>query len=781
MPNHLDLTGLAPKDIHRFPITIKGNAVDPDGHDIDFTNYFMTEDGHPAFGVCGECHYSRLAADRWDDELGKMAAAGITVVSTYIFWNHHEEREGEWDFSGNKNLRRFIELIGKHGMHAIVRLGPFDHGEVRNGGIPDWLHGKPFEIRSTDPGFLDLARKLYARIAEQLEGLYFKDGGPIIGAQLDNEYMHSTAPWEMTTGISDEWLPVGADGMAYMEALRSIAAEAGIAVPFYTCTGWGGSPLPDDVLPLWGGYAYRPWLFFQPWQGDNATEHPLTDEFIYRNFHAADCPRGEEFDPTYPPEERPYACCEMGGGMFSSYNYRFILPMKSVDAMANIKIASGCNVLGYYMFHGGTNPLGRGVYLNEGQTPKRSYDFQAAIGEFGQVRESYRRLKSLHLFTQAFADTLCPMRVAVPEGQERIEPADLDTLRWCVRTDGMHGFVFINNFQDHATTHAKHGESVSLTLSDGSGITIDGIGLAADENCVLPFDLDLDGVTLRHATMQPVTVIRMPGADHRTFVFLRPEGMDDARFAFAAGTHVDGGTDGTGADEGCVVRRVDGSLECERFTVRAGAGEDAATVDVVCVSRALADRMSVLNGEALAFASQDSDAWAMADGGVRVESRSAFIEVTTMPTGYLATDRRDLEPRDIEVTVHHVNDLRHVIELPSAALDGVKTVEAGGAGVSDVMLRIRYSGDIGWLYCGNTLISDNFANGDVWEVGLRDSAELLAANGNRLTLVITPLKEGANVNVESAMAARSENIERIIGSLESIEANPVYVTDFRKA
>lgn len=93
--------------------------------------------------------------------------------------------------------------------------------------------------------------------------------------------------------------------------------------------------------------------------------------------------------------------------MNCSYYYRFQYPYKSVDAMANIKIASGCNFLGYYMFQGGSNPLGKqGTFMNEGQVPKISYDYQAALGEFGQVRESYRRLKNIHYFAAAFQDKL---------------------------------------------------------------------------------------------------------------------------------------------------------------------------------------------------------------------------------------------------------------------------------------------------------------------------------------------------------------------------------------
>ena len=64
--------------------------------------------------------------------------------------------------------------------------------------IPDWLMGKALEIRSNDPGYLFFVERLYKNIGEQLKGLYFKDGGPIIGIQLENEYQHSAAPWGLT-------------------------------------------------------------------------------------------------------------------------------------------------------------------------------------------------------------------------------------------------------------------------------------------------------------------------------------------------------------------------------------------------------------------------------------------------------------------------------------------------------------------------------------------------------------------------------------------------------
>ena len=142
--------------------------------------------------------------------------------------------------------------------------------------------------------------------------------------------------------------------------------------------------------------------------------------------------------------------------MTCTYNYRFILPYKSIGAMANIKLASGCNFLGYYMFQGGSNPKGKhGTFMNEAQSPKISYDYQAALGEFGQIRESYQRLKSVHSFCRTFAETFCHMQTVLPKGASQIDPSDADTLRFAVRTDGHSGYRFLNNFQDHMETKAK--------------------------------------------------------------------------------------------------------------------------------------------------------------------------------------------------------------------------------------------------------------------------------------------------------------------------------------
>jgi beta-galactosidase GanA len=179
MKSTINLTKVQPKEI--YPLSGFQGAR-PDGQTLSFTNYYMEIDGQPFFAVAGEIHYARLWEGYWEDALVKMKMGGVNIISTYIFWIHHEEEEGVFDFSGRRNLRKFIELCAKHNLYVIVRLGPFDHGEARNGGLPDWLYGKPCEVRSLDEAFLAYTKRLYTRLGEELAGLLCRDGGPVIAA-----------------------------------------------------------------------------------------------------------------------------------------------------------------------------------------------------------------------------------------------------------------------------------------------------------------------------------------------------------------------------------------------------------------------------------------------------------------------------------------------------------------------------------------------------------------------------------------------------------------------
>ena len=705
----LDLRHVAPKEI--YPLGDKFSGSSPDGQTVSFTNDYMLKDGRPFFGVSGEIHYCRVSPDQWEDAILKMKAGGINIVSTYAFWIVHEEEEGVFRFDSCRDLRRFLEICGKHGMMVIMRVGPFCHGEFRNGGLPDWLYGKPYDVREDNPSFLEATRKYFRALHRQMDGHYFSQGGCIIATQIENEYQHSSAPWEITTGISSEWVNGGRSGEKYMLALKRIMQEEGIVTPFYTTTSWGGAITPvEEALPLWGGYSYQPWLFY-----NRTGAHPATPEYIYRDNHNNAVPKTYNFEPTYPPESRPYACCEMMGGMMCSYNYRFQLDMRAIDALANTKLGSGCSLLGYYMYKGGTNPTGaRTPYLNESQVSKRSYDYQAALGEFGQVRESYGRLKALHLFCQTFAEVLAEARTVLPEHLRDLQPEDLQPLRYCVRVAGDRGFLFVNNFQDHAAMTDRRDERVTLQLPSGD-VTFR-FSLAAGENAVLPFGVTLGDVRLDWATAMPMTRLG------DTWFFMVPDGMT-AKYCIAGREYA--------PQPGEI-------LHAQGLTIVTLSREESSRFYLLGGQACLCDKPLLLRGDTLTAETDDGCAtlsvWA--DGAWQRRSSGSKRE-------------------SVPVAFRQVGLGRYAAEIPPEALTGHK----------QVLLRVEYAGDIGHAFIGGQMISDNFANGAPWDFRLDCHAAALAHEP--LVIYITPIKAHVVVDVSSAMAGRMERATGLTAELFS--------------
>ncbi|MEY3898703.1 MAG: hypothetical protein RLZZ214_4225, partial [Verrucomicrobiota bacterium] len=236
-PLTLTVTPPAAPDAEGFKM---GTAVNPKGETLGLNSQSLLLNGKPWMPVMGEFHYSRTPESEWRDELLKMKAGGIDIVATYVFWNHHEEEEGKWNWSGQRDLKRFIQLCKEADLKVSVRCGPWCHGEVRNGGVPDWAMSKGWKLRTNDAAYLAHVKVIYQQIATQLSGQLWKDGGPVV-IQVENEYR----------GRAEHLL-----------ALKKIAQEVGIDVPLYTRTGWPDltSPIPfGEIAPLYGAYAEGFW------------------------------------------------------------------------------------------------------------------------------------------------------------------------------------------------------------------------------------------------------------------------------------------------------------------------------------------------------------------------------------------------------------------------------------------------------------------------------------------------------------------------------------------
>ena len=438
-------------------------------------------DGKRVVPAMGEVHYSRIPVQEWAEEVRKMKEGGITMIACYVFWNHIEEEEGRFDWSGQRNLRDFLLICKREEMPVVLRLGPFCHGEVRCGGIPDWLFQKGCKSRSEDSVFLEYTALLYRQIFTQVQGLQWKDGGPVMAAQFDNEYRGRGS---------------------YLMALKKIATDIGFDLPFYTRTGWPelATPVPfGEMIPLYGDYADGFW--------DRSIKEGAGSyykAFNFRQFRVSTAIASEQLKnqkETLGDSQYPYFTCELGGGMMTAYHRRPYLYPEDAYSMAVVKLGSGSNLLGYYMYHGGTNPEGKLTYLNEIQNtvatnyndlPVKTYDFQAPLNEFGQRNPHFYLLRKLHLFMQDYGEVLAPMEATFP-CQQDIPQGDDTFLRWSVREKDGSGFIFVNNYERLQPLTAK--KDVQL---EACGVKLPKLTIPAGTSCIFP--VNIDGIS--YATAQ---------------------------------------------------------------------------------------------------------------------------------------------------------------------------------------------------------------------------------------------------------------------------------------
>ena len=745
------------------PIPLGVVSQSPGGHTIALTDRYMLVDGKPALPVMGEFQFSRYPEQYWDEELLKMKAAGVQIVSTYIFWIHHEEVEGEFDWSGNRDLRHFAELCKKDGLLLFVRVGPYVHGEARNGGLPDWVL-KEGPIRSNDPLYLSNVRSFYQQIGVQLRGQLWKDGGSVIGVQVENEYFKR-----------------GSDaGAAHISELKKLAIEAGLEVPLYTVTGWGDPDFPaKEVIPVFGVY---PDAFWE----SSLKELPPNEGYSF-SFRrdlggiATDPQAAQEKDDS-SFAQYPYFLAEAGGGMQVAYHRRPVISADDVAALWVTHIGAGANLYGYYLFHGESNPLGKLTTMQESAAvdgyydlPIISYDFQAPLGEFGQVRPSYRVLKEFHLFLNDFGGDLASM---IPVAPSVVPSAtdDLATPRFSARIGPQGGFLFFNNYvreypmqrQENLRMQIKlPGETISLPRQS--------FDVPSGSYFVWPLNLNMNGVVLRYATAQLLCRLEFGG---ESYYFFFPSPGIAAEFAIDSTT-----AKSTRAFTGkSFHENGEVFLEDQQIGTRLAATIISASgqkVNLVLLSPEEArntwkaeiggkDRV-MLSAADVFFDGETIDLRSRDPQGLDISAFPPFEKGTIAPAAN-AKIRRDgiftqySYPRaPAEVSVQ-MTKLRSADPAPpvkkgkynalaptdqdfaKAAQWRMDVPESLPKGCSDLFLEIHYQGDVAHLYQGGAFIADDFYHGEPWEIGLKRFMQ--PGNPGTLQLSITPLRKDAPIFLE---------------------------------
>ena len=333
----------------------------------DFTvgNKTFLLNGEPFVVKAAEVHYPRIPQAYWDHRIKMCKALGMNTLCIYVFWNIHEQREGEFDFSGNNDVAEFCRLAQKNGMYVIVRPGPYVCAEWEMGGLPWWLlKKKDIRLREQDPYFMERVKIFEKKLGEQLAPLTIQNGGPIIMVQVENEY-----------GSYGEDKP-------YISEIRDC---------------------------LRGIYGDKLTLFQCDWSS-NFEKNGLDDLVWTMNFGT-----GANIDHEFArlKELRPNAplmCSEFWSGWFDKWgaNHETRPAKDMVDGMDEMLQKNISFSL--YMTHGGTS-FGHWTGANSpGFAPDvTSYDYDAPINEYGGTTDKYFQLRKM---MQKYSKTKLP---AIPK------------------------------------------------------------------------------------------------------------------------------------------------------------------------------------------------------------------------------------------------------------------------------------------------------------------------------------------------------------------------------
>lgn len=470
----------------------------PVGKEIRINNLYLEEGGIPQLPVMGEIHYNRMDSRYWRDALLKMKASGIDIVATYCIWSLHEEFEGELSWEGHLNLRRFIELCKELDMKVHLRFGPYCNAEIKNGGLPDWIvNNKNLVTRSNDPLYLEYTRRWYQAVYDQVKGLLWKDGGPVMALQLENEYVRP--------------------GMivSHLLNLKKMAVEIGFDVPLYSMTHWMDSEYPKgEIVPYAGFYIEAPWT------ASGKDEIPTSNfEFFTYNRLSDNIGtdiiklEGDVESLSGENNDSPFFTCEIGVGTTAFYQRRAVVPEEMAGENINLRLGCGANMMGYYMYTGGTNPVGKiSTYQSSG--PRISYDYQAPIREFGTLGTVMQETKKYNYFMNDFGTALAPAVAYLPTTNQ-----DRDNLQWAVRLNGNTGYLFCSNYLYKHSRKDYKNVQFSIKLKDETiRIPRQKVTVKKGTYFLWPFNQELSNVLLKYSTTQPVCSLK-EGNNHTYFFF----------------------------------------------------------------------------------------------------------------------------------------------------------------------------------------------------------------------------------------------------------------------
>jgi len=733
------------------------------GDAVKANNYYFELNEKPLSIIAGEMEPQRYPEEEWEDAIVKMKACGLNTVSFYVFWTLIEPEPGRFDFSGRNNIKLFAELCKKHGMYIFLRPGPFNNSEMLLGGLPPWHYGMVHNERSNDPGYLKYVERYYRHLAANLKGYFWGEGGNILAIQPENELSHAPINWNtlFEHGVGDGYPgPQGNEYTAHYEHLYAIAKNAGMNSPIFTMTSWGNTgPLPiDHFVPTYGGYMY-----LGP-PGDTNNELTL-------------------FDQTTSPYtgKVPVGFCEVGTGSPSRGSFRPNVPPESCLCTALTLFGSQETMFfGYYMFHGGTNPL-HPVY---GFVPKwrdlsyMSYDFDAPISEYGLLRNSYFALRPFNEFLSNFSESLANMQVA--EFDHPVTAPQSDSLRLIAKADHDRGYIFAANYGNVKALSDRKDIHIQVQTSAGT-IRIPQVAqlnIRSGEFAIIPFNYQLHkGVTLVSATAWPFSHITRSNED---WYFYRELSGSDGEFVLDGnGIRSTACTNGKQLKKGVWVLKSgrDGQLRINTT--------DGHTIHLILLSKEQASHCSdvTINGQKTLLLSNQDVAEDSVPNLLQVSSPGVnHFELKVAPAinnlningqqirgkteGIFSAFSFQVPEKSIHIEVDSINTEKTVLKVSPDQFDGLDNIE----------LRVNYLGDVCRVFdiAQGMIKGDNFYNGHPWDITIKRFKSILAGDGLLFRVGPKLLGTEQGSGADGILFDLKSKLGGNPPSLKSLTAIPVY-------
>ena len=408
--------------------------------------------GRPHRMLSGSMQYFRVHPEQWEDRLRRLVALGVNTVDTYVAWNFHERREGEFAFDGWRDIERYITLAGELGLDVFLRPSPYICAEWSNGGLPFWLTGRARALRTVDPAYLAAVDAWWDQLIPRIAPLQAVHGGPIVAVQVENEYGS-----------------FGSD-TAHLAYLRDGLRARGITELLTTADG----TTRDMQL------------------------HGSVDGAMPTFTFGSGVDRALELQRP----EVPFMCSEMWGGWFDHWgeNHHVRSAESMMGTIAEILRIGGSFSL--YMAHGGTN-FGYWNGANHDrviQPTVTSYDYNAPVGEDGTLNDKFDALRAA---LQQFHDNPLPEPPAPPRLQRAATArlAHVATLAETLTHTAAHSAEespLPLTFEELGAEDGYVAYEATISYSEGARLAIDGL----HDRAIVCLDGVMIGVLDRDATTE---------------------------------------------------------------------------------------------------------------------------------------------------------------------------------------------------------------------------------------------------------------------------------------